>query len=188
MSKLKYIWQDITLFSIFIGSKNDVILRSRLYKWKTCCPFQGQITTSEFIPNFKKEFASTAAIRISVKIKDLTRWRVFCAGRPLGRYYRPLVDNRPFCIIGGYFWICGRYYIKMVDISSKYSRSCYAFCITAISCCCPNQKNKQIICFLKFINHNNLMNKRLCGQYLVDITRFWGQYLVIFEIAVMPFV
>ena len=41
------------------------------------------------------------------------------AGRPQGRYYRPLVDNRPFCLNGRYSWICGRYCIKMVDISSK---------------------------------------------------------------------
>ena len=41
------------------------------------------------------------------------------AGRPVGRYYRPLVDNRPFCLNGRYSWICGRYCIKMVDISSK---------------------------------------------------------------------
>ena len=24
------------------------------------------------------------------------------AGRPVGRYYRPLVDNRPFCLNGRY--------------------------------------------------------------------------------------
>ena len=24
-------------------------------------------------------------------------------GRPVGRYYRPLVDNRPFCLNGRYF-------------------------------------------------------------------------------------
>ena len=41
------------------------------------------------------------------------------AGWPQGRYYRPLVDNRPFCLNGRYSWICGRCYIKMVDISSK---------------------------------------------------------------------
>ena len=41
------------------------------------------------------------------------------AGWPVGRYYRPLVDNRPFCLNGRYSWICGRYCIKMVDISSK---------------------------------------------------------------------
>ena len=31
---------------------------------------------------------------------------------------------------------------------------------------------------MKFIDYNNLMNKRLCGQYLVDNTRFCGRYLV----------
>ena len=41
------------------------------------------------------------------------------AGRPQGRYYQPLVDNRPFCLNGRYSWFCGRSYIKMVDVSSK---------------------------------------------------------------------
>ena len=44
------------------------------------------------------------------------------SGRPQGRYYRPSVDNRPFCLNGRYSWICGRYCIKMVDISSKFLR------------------------------------------------------------------
>ena len=48
---------------------------------------------------------------------------VHTAGWPVGRYYRPLVDNRPFCLNGRYFWICGRYYIKMVDILSKFSQN-----------------------------------------------------------------
>ena len=37
-------------------------------------------------------------------------------GRPVGRYYRPMVA---LCLNGQYSWICGRYYIKMVDILSK---------------------------------------------------------------------
>ena len=46
-------------------------------------------------------------------------------GRPVGRYYRPLVDNRPFGLNGRYSWICGRYYIKMVDILSKNLSECW---------------------------------------------------------------
>ena len=49
------------------------------------------------------------------------------AGRPQGRYYRPLVDNRPFCPNGRYSWICGRYCIKMVNISSKSHRMLIVF-------------------------------------------------------------
>ena len=68
------------------------------------------------------------------------------AGRPQGRYYRPLVNNRPFCLNGWYSWICGRCYIKMVDNSSKSQNgdSCYAFVTTNI-CFSPNQKEQQTI-------------------------------------------
>ena len=41
------------------------------------------------------------------------------AERPVSRYYRPLVDIRPFCLNGWYSSICGQYYIKMVDILSN---------------------------------------------------------------------
>ena len=44
------------------------------------------------------------------------------AEQPVGRYYRPLVNNRPFCLNGWYSWICGRYYIKIVDILSNLFR------------------------------------------------------------------
>ena len=42
---------------------------------------------------------------------------LFFSGRPVGWYYQPLVNNRPYCLNGRYSWICGRYYIKLVDIS-----------------------------------------------------------------------
>ena len=45
-----------------------------------------------------------------------------CYRRPVtavGRYYRPLVDNRHFGRYGWYSWFCGRCYIKMVDRGSN---------------------------------------------------------------------
>ena len=124
------------------------------------------------------------------------------SGRPLGRYYRPLVDNRPFCLNGRYSWICGRCYIKMVDISSKSQNgdSCYAFSVTTIICFCPNQKEQQtttnqtgwqpfenmqmnLNTWHIMLHHGqfNLGNMRFlrkfCGRYLVDKV-LCGRYLV----------
>ena len=56
-----------------------------------------QVQSSHFIPNFER------------KIHSNTRHN---AGWPLGRYYRPLIDNQPFCLNDWYsvlppyiFWI-----------------------------------------------------------------------------------
>ena len=41
-------------------------------------------------------------------------------GRPVGRYYRPMVA---LCLNGRYSWICGRYYIKMAESRQIFSKN-----------------------------------------------------------------
>ena len=100
------------------------------------------------------------------------------SGRLVGRYYRPLVDNRPFCLNG-------RYYIEMVDISSKslifHQNPSYFIKIPHISSkslIFHKRPHFLKICLsqdLKVKSVNTRFIRNFCGRYLVDIV-LCGRY------------
>ena len=115
------VFEGTSLFEVFDFVNCNLQLFPIWSKWKLRKSTEESSFLMDFQPfNLQRSFAQSTE-----RVDNL--WRkyicyqdvLYFAGRPQGRYYRPLVDNRPFCPNGRYSWICGRYCIKMVDISSK---------------------------------------------------------------------
>ena len=108
------------LYDIIIGRSSTITNLDDNFSWFDKKEFDFQMTAGRWWVIGDGSFEPPPLPFNNVKLPKMqTIYSCLYAGRPLGRYYRPLVDNRPFCLNGRYSWICGRCYIKMVDISSK---------------------------------------------------------------------
>ena len=109
------------LWNIIMSTKTRIPTFCREKNQSRFTRFWGKISNFNFYPCKKFDILQLWGWG-DQSAEKTNNWRdknIF-TGRPLGRYYRPLVDNRSFCLNGRYSWYsCGRYCMKMVDISSK---------------------------------------------------------------------